>query len=133
MTQRVVLSTRHISMLTWLQRQHPELVAGAEYLPNVRPFQLDADTTLIGSWPTHLLMRSGQYLTIEFDQRPSTSELTPEQMEQLGAHLVRYTLLDDKQLGSLVQAAMKHADADATPEDCLNFGLNLVDALRRLK
>ena len=133
MTQRVVLSTRHISVLTWLQRHHPDLVAGAEYLPNVRSFQLDPDTTLIGSWPTHLLTRSGQYLTIEFEQRPSTSELTPEQMDQLGAHLVRYTLLDDNQLSALVQAAMKQAAKDSTPDECLAFGLDIVDALRRMK
>lgn len=133
MTQRVVLSTRHISMLAWLQRHHPDLVVSAEYLPNVRPFQLDPDTTLIGSWPTHLLTRSGQYLTIEFEQRPSTSELTPEQMDQLGAHLVRYTLLDDNQLSALVQAAMKQAAKDSTPDECLAFGLDIVDALRRMK
>ena len=126
---RVVLSTRHLSVLAWLQKHHPDLMSGAEYLPNVRPFQLNADTTLIGSWPTHLLTRSGQYLTIEFDQRPSTSELTPEQMEQLGAHLVRYTLLDDAQLTALVKAATN--DDSISDEAALEFGLRMVDHMKR--
>ena len=136
MHKHVVISTRHISVLGWLQKNHPDLVVGAEYLPNVRPHQLTPDTTLIGSWPTHLLSRSGQYLTIEFEQRPNTSELNMQEMEALGAHLKRYTLLDDEQLIDLVRTAMasvlegaKASDFDA--DHALQFGLQVVDQLRR--
>lgn len=136
MTNRTVISTRHLSVLAWMQKHHPEMMQGAEYLPNVRPHQLGPDTTIVGSWPTHLLSRSGQYLTIEFKQRPNTSELSMEEMENLGAHLKRYTLLDDEQLAELVRTAMASVLDDANPQDfdadqALEFGLKVVDILRR--
>lgn len=136
MPKHVVISTRHLSVLGWLQKNHAELVLGAEFLPNVRPHQLGPDTTLIGSWPTHLLTKSGQYLTIEFEQRPNTAELTMQEMEDLGAHLKRYTLLDDEQLAELVRAAMSSATGDAppvSPKQALDFGLQVVDQLRRAR
>ena len=99
--KRVVVASRHVPVITWLQRHYPELADHAEYLPQVRRHQVDSNTILIGSWPLHLLSSCGEYWTIEFEQRPMTVELSADQMEEHGAYLKRYTLLDDEQLVNL--------------------------------
>ena len=111
--QKVILASRHVQTLHWLERVHPELASKLHYDPAVRRRDVTKDVAVIGSWPIHLLEDAGAFFVIEFRQKPSRAELSCAEMIEHGAYLRRVHVHDDVGLQLLIDFARDNPDLDA--------------------
>lgn len=102
---KVILASRHVQTLHWLERVHPELTSKLHYDPAVRRRDVTKDVAVIGSWPIHLLEDAGAFYVIEFRQKPSRAELSCSEMIEHGAYLRRVHVHDDVGLQLLIDFA----------------------------
>lgn len=105
--RRVVIASKHLGLVGWLQRHHPELAAKAIYDPGVRANSVTSNTGVIGTWPTQIIAAAAAYCTVEFQTRPRQPELTPDDMDAHGAYLKQWYLLDDAGISAIEANAIK--------------------------
>ena len=110
---KIILASRHVATLHWLERTHPELSAKLHYDPAVRRRDISRDVAVIGSWPIHLLEESGAFFVIEFQQKPKSSDMSADDMVACGAYLRRVHVHDDTTLQLLIDFARDNPDLDA--------------------
>jgi hypothetical protein len=130
---KVIISTKHLSMLSWLQRHYPELCKDAEFRPHVMRGTIDRDDIVIGSIPIYILTACREYLTIEFERRPNDAS-TVEGMDEAGAYLKRFTVLDNDQLVRMVAIVLAYlieGNPAPAPHEVETFALRVAEEARR--
>lgn len=95
---KIILASRHVATLHWLERVHPELSAKLHYDPAVRRRDISRDVAVIGSWPLHLIEDSGAFFVIEFATKPKSADMSADDMVACGAYLRRVHAFDDESL-----------------------------------
>lgn len=119
---RIILASRHVQALHWIERAYPEVSARLIYDPNVKRASIDHRTAIIGSWPIHLVAGAGAFYVIEFERKPNRAELTADEMIEHGAYLRRIHAMDDDKLRRLLQLAQ------ANPEHSMESLLETINA-----
>ena len=102
---KVILASRHVQTLHWLERVHPELSAKLHYDPAVRRRDISRDVAVIGSWPLHLIEESGAFYVIEFTTKPKSADMSADDMVACGAYLRRVHVHDDTTLQLFIDFA----------------------------
>ena len=109
---KIILASRHVATLHWLERVHPELSAKLHYDPAVRRRDVSRDVAVIGSWPLHLIEESGAFFVIEFRDKPKSSDMSADDMVACGAYLRRVHVHDDTTLQLLIDFARDNPGHD---------------------
>ena len=109
---KIILASRHVATLHWLERVHPELSAKLHYDPAVRRRDVSRDVAVIGSWPLHLIEESGAFFVIEFRDKPKSSDMSADDMVACGAYLRRVHVHDDTALQLLIDFARDNPGHD---------------------
>ena len=111
---KIILASRHVATLHWLERVHPQLSAKLHYDPAVRRRDISRDVAVIGSWPLHLIEESGAFYVIEFQTKPRSADMSADDMVACGAYLRRVHVHDDTALQLLIDFARDNPHLDAT-------------------
>ena len=109
---KIILASRHVATLHWLERVHPQLTSKLHYDPAVRRRDISRDVAVIGSWPLHLIEESGAFYVIEFAQKPKSADMSADDMVACGAYLRRVHVHDDTALQLLIDFARDNPGHD---------------------
>lgn len=99
---KIIVSTKHMSTLAWLQSQFPELMAGAEVNPYVGRRDVGPADVVIGTLPVHIISACRDYFTVEFSGKHAGNLNSVQDLIDAGAYLQRVSLLTDDMLVRLV-------------------------------